>query len=258
MDRKGVSQSRLTHPLIEECEIRGMEDAVAETGECRAQHQPGIAVGQAEHDAGERQHPDAETEDAPATHAIDDEAGERLSDAADHEERRGEQSDVGEAEREITHQPREQGRQHQVEKVRRAMRQPNESDDLAVSGRAPDAAFSSSDARLRASGSFIEQIRLERTRRTKITGTETSCRLTRLLVIATCVRVVRRPAQHRLAGPAPALGARAIGALAVWRRHALANRFAGFSLHVHRVVSFRDVHHFAFIRHRYGATLRKR
>ena len=134
MDRKRVSQSRLTHPLIEECEIGGMEDAVAETGECRAQHQPGIAGGQAQHDAGERQHPDAEAEDAPAAHAIDDEAGERLSDAADHEERRREQSDVGVAEREIAHQPREQGRQHQVEEVRCAVREPDESDDLAVSG----------------------------------------------------------------------------------------------------------------------------
>ena len=136
VDRKRVSQPRLTHALIEDREIGWMEDAVAETGERRTQHQPGIAGRQAQHDARERQHPDAEAEYPPATHAIDDEAGERLSDPADHEERRGQQSDVGVAEREITHQPREQRRQHQVEEVRCAVREPDESDDLAVPGRA--------------------------------------------------------------------------------------------------------------------------
>ena len=135
VDRKRVSQTRLTHPLIEDREIGWMEDAVAETGERRTQHQPGIAGRQAQHDAGERQHPDAEAEDPPATHAIDDEAGQRLSDAADHEERRREQSDVGVAEREIAHQPREQRRQQQMEEVRGAVREPDERDDLAVSRR---------------------------------------------------------------------------------------------------------------------------
>src|SRR4029453_996890 len=35
VDRKRVSQSRLSHALIEECEIGGMEDAVADTGKGR-------------------------------------------------------------------------------------------------------------------------------------------------------------------------------------------------------------------------------
>src|SRR4029434_2314905 len=32
VDRKRVSQARLSHALIEECEIGGVEDAVADTG----------------------------------------------------------------------------------------------------------------------------------------------------------------------------------------------------------------------------------
>jgi hypothetical protein len=124
----------LTDTLIEEREIGRMEDAVAETGERGTQHQPGIAGRHTQHDAGQREHANAEAEDEPPAHTIDDETRKRLSNAADHEERRREKSDIGVAEREIAHQPREQRRQHQMEEVRGPVCEPDERDDLAVSG----------------------------------------------------------------------------------------------------------------------------
>ena len=72
--REGVPEARLAHSMVEEREVRRMEDAVAHARDGRAQDQHRIARGQAQHHARQRQGPDAEEE-----HALRRQSGPRQS-----------------------------------------------------------------------------------------------------------------------------------------------------------------------------------
>lgn len=132
MDREGVPETRLAHPVIEEGEVRWVKDAVADAGNGGAQQQHRITGGHAEQGAGQRERGDAEQQHPLGPQPVDGKAGERLPDAADDEEGGGQQPHVRVAERKILHQPRKEWRQHQVEEVRGAVREADQADHLAV------------------------------------------------------------------------------------------------------------------------------
>jgi hypothetical protein len=130
--RETMRQPRLGDALVQQGVIGRMEHAIAAAGDKGAQHQLQIAVR-----AGQQQRRHAQQRDAAEQHGaraqpVDHEAGHRLADAGDHEEHRHQQAQLGIAQMELRLQPRNQRRQDDMIKMRRAVRQPDQRDDFGV------------------------------------------------------------------------------------------------------------------------------
>jgi hypothetical protein len=127
-----VTQSLGRNTPIEDREVHGMEYAVAETGERSRQCEHGVMARSSQHETRDGEATHAEHQHAARSEAIDRKPSRSLSHARDDEEDRHERADLGVAQSEVAHQPREQRRQHQVEKMRRAVREPDQPDHTGV------------------------------------------------------------------------------------------------------------------------------
>jgi hypothetical protein len=132
VDRKGVTQTGTGHAPVQQREIRRMKDRIADAGDDRRGKQARIARRQRQHQTGDAQRADAEHQHRARADPVDHESGQRLADAADDEEHGHQKAGLGVGQREVRHQPREQRRQHQVEEVRRAVRQPDQADHFGI------------------------------------------------------------------------------------------------------------------------------
>src|SRR5690606_4207033 len=130
-----VAQPVRGHARMEEGEVAGVEDAVADAGDDHPGDEHRVARRQAdERDAGHH-HGEAREQHRARADAVDDEAGERLAERRQRVEERH-----GEAERrvrdaQIARDERKERRDDDLEEVARAVRERDEADDARVPAR---------------------------------------------------------------------------------------------------------------------------
>ncbi|EWS52516.1 hypothetical protein X551_04697 [Methylibium sp. T29] len=130
--REGVAQARLRHALVEDGEVDRVERRVAQPGQRRGEHQAAVAGGRGGGERRRGEQRQREEQHRPRADAVDQEAGQRLADARDHEEHRDQQAELGVAVAEVADEGREQRRQHHVEEVRGAVRKADQADGAGV------------------------------------------------------------------------------------------------------------------------------
>jgi len=132
MRREGVAQPRRRDAPVEDREVGRVERAVADAGQHRGQQQTPPALCRRRRQRRQHEHAQRRQQHRPRTHAVDQEARQRLPDARDDEEGRHEQAELGVAQAEVADERREQRRQQHVEEVGRAVRQADQPDDGEV------------------------------------------------------------------------------------------------------------------------------
>ena len=132
MHRKAVAQALRRHALVQNREVHRVERRIAQSGQCGCQHQSVVALRHAGQQTRHGKAAERGKHHRPGTGAVHHKARQRLAHARDHKEHRHQQAQLGIAETEFGNQPGKQRRQQQVEKVRRTMRQPDQSNGARV------------------------------------------------------------------------------------------------------------------------------
>ena len=129
---EGVAQAGAADAAIEDGEIDGMEDRVADAGHHRPRHQPAIVAGQPQQHARHDEAGQAEPQDGTRTRPVHHEAGTGLAHARDRIKHRDQDPQFGEPQSELRRQRREQRRNHQLEEMGTGMGDSYQSNDLPV------------------------------------------------------------------------------------------------------------------------------
>jgi hypothetical protein len=97
VNRESVAESRRRDVAVQNGEIGGVEDAVAESGQGSNDGQPEVAIDSREQQRRQQKAADSRAQNAGGAVAIDEKSGQRLADRRDDEEDRHGCSDAGKA-----------------------------------------------------------------------------------------------------------------------------------------------------------------
>ena len=132
MHRIRVPQARLRHALVEDGEVHRMKSRIAQAGQHRGERQPGVAVGAGRGECGHDETAECCQQHRPGADLVDQEAGERLADGGDDEERAHQQTQLGVRQAEVADEGRKQRRQQQMKEMRGAVRKADQADGARV------------------------------------------------------------------------------------------------------------------------------
>ena len=112
-----------------------MKNAIAETGNTGKKHQHRIGRAHRQTNGGKAHQGHATEQHAQRAEAIDQKSGEKLSNAGHDEKHRHQKAELGVAQAKRFFDPRKQRRQNEMKKVRRAMGDADQANDLGVAAK---------------------------------------------------------------------------------------------------------------------------